>query len=70
MHAPNDRGQVARKARAAALPPRRDESRNSRFALALLALLALLGLATLWVAGATTALSQGHALRLATEWRL
>jgi hypothetical protein len=67
MHAPNDRGQVARKARAAALPPRRDESRNSRFALALLA---LLGLATLWVAGATTALSQGHALRLATEWRL
>ena len=67
MHAPNDRGQVALKARAAALPPRRDESRNSRFALALLA---LLGLATLWVAGATTALSQGHALRLATEWRL
>jgi hypothetical protein len=67
MHAPNDRGQVARKARAAALPPRCDESRNSRFALALLA---LLGLATLWVAGATTALSQGHALRLATEWRL
>ncbi len=67
MHAPNDRGQVARKARAAALPPRRDESRNSCFALALLA---LLGLATLWVAGATTALSQGHALRLATAWRL
>ena len=67
MHAPNDRGQVARKARAAALSPRLDAGRNSRFALALLA---LLGLTTLWVAGATTALSQGHALRLATEWRL
>jgi hypothetical protein len=67
MHAPNDRGQVACKARAAALPQRLDGSRNSRFALALLA---LLGLATLWVAGATTALSQSHALRLATEWRL
>ncbi len=67
MHAPNDRGQVARRARARALPQRLEETRDSRFALALLA---LLGLATLWVAGATTALSQGHALRLATEWRL
>jgi hypothetical protein len=67
MSASNDRGQVGRKARAAVLPQRPGGSRDGRFALALLA---LLGLATLWVAGATTALSQSHALRLATEWRL
>lgn len=66
MQASNNRRQST-KARAEALPHRFDATRNSRFALALLA---LLGLATLWVAGATSALTQDHAQRLATEWRL
>ncbi|HEX2556513.1 MAG TPA: hypothetical protein VHL98_22675 [Microvirga sp.] len=66
MQPSNNRRQPA-KARAEALPQRLDAARESWRTLALLA---LLGLATLSVAGTTGALSQGHALRLATEWRL
>lgn len=66
MQASNNRRQSA-KARTEALPQRSGAARDSRFALALLA---LLGLATLWVAGTASALTQGHAQRLATEWRL
>ncbi len=66
MRDAKDRHQDACRARVRALPVRLDAARESRFALVLLV---LLGLATASVMVTTSALSQGHALRIAADLR-
>ena len=71
MHRPNDRAQIAGQPSGQvapeAPPPGPGPLRDSRYALVLLV---LLGLATVSVAAATSALSNAHAHRLATDLRL